>query len=118
MIEILSPEIKFHRYIFFEKDLHRSLTPSLINSQTLKMISQVESFLCPDKQGTPEAGRRIQQPKCCISAYHDKDEEKSLKNHNQNYTQKPHLKTSDRQYIGYTFILIATYSYFRYVSIL
>ena len=28
------------------------------------MISQVESFLCPDKQGTPEEGRRIQRPKC------------------------------------------------------
>ena len=29
----------------------------LINWQTLKMISQVESFLCPDKQQTPEEGR-------------------------------------------------------------
>ena len=27
------------------------------------MISQVESFLCPDQQGTPEEGRWIQQPK-------------------------------------------------------
>ena len=29
------------------------------------MIFQVESFLFPDKQGTPEEGRRIQRPKCC-----------------------------------------------------
>ena len=28
-------------------------------------ISLVESFLCPDKQGTPEKGRRIQQPERC-----------------------------------------------------
>ena len=27
------------------------------------MVSQVESFLCPDKQGTPEEGRTIQWPK-------------------------------------------------------
>ena len=27
------------------------------------MISQVESFLGPDKQGTPEEGRRIKRPK-------------------------------------------------------
>ena len=27
------------------------------------MISQVESFLCPNKQGTPDEGWRIQQPK-------------------------------------------------------
>ena len=33
----------------------------MINSQTLKIISQVESFLCPDKQGTPDEGRRIQR---------------------------------------------------------
>ena len=31
--------------------------------QTLKMISQVETFLCPDKQGAPEEGRRIKQLK-------------------------------------------------------
>ena len=29
------------------------------------MISQVEAFLCPDKQGTHEEGRRIQRPKLC-----------------------------------------------------
>ena len=31
--------------------------------QTFKMISQVESFICPDKQGAPEEGRRIERPK-------------------------------------------------------
>ena len=56
----------------------------LINSQTLKMISQVESFLCPDKQGTPEEGRRIQQPKHCVTTNDNKDEENSPKNHTQN----------------------------------
>ena len=58
--------------------------PCLINSQTLKMISQVESFPSPDKQGTHEEGWRIQQPKHCVSIYCNKDEDKSLKNHNQN----------------------------------
>ena len=47
----------------FAKDLHSSWTPCLMNSQTLKMISLVESFLCPDKQGTPEEARTIQWPK-------------------------------------------------------
>ena len=28
----------------------------LFDQQTLKMISHVESFLCPNKQGTPEEG--------------------------------------------------------------
>ena len=31
--------------------------PCLNHSQTLKMISQVESFPYPDKQGTPEEGK-------------------------------------------------------------
>ena len=30
---------------------------------SLKMISQAESFLCPDKQGTPEESGWIQWPK-------------------------------------------------------
>ena len=55
------------------------------NSQTLKMISQVESFLCPDKQGTPEKGQRIQRLNV-VSTYHNKDEDYSLKNHKQNNT--------------------------------
>ena len=45
--------------------------------QTLKKISLVESFLCPDKQGTPEKGRRIQQPKHCEK--NNKDENNSPK---------------------------------------
>ena len=48
------------------------------------MISQVESCLCSDKQGTPEEFQRIQHPKCCVSTYHTKDEDNSRKNHNQN----------------------------------
>ena len=52
--------------------------PCLINSQTLKMISQVESFLCPDKQGAPEEGRRIQWLKCCKKK-NNKDEDNSPK---------------------------------------
>ena len=57
--------------------------PCLINSQTLKMISQVESFLCPDEQGTLEEGWRIHQPKCCVSTNNNKDEDNSPKNYNQ-----------------------------------
>ena len=52
------------------------------SSQTLKMISQVESFRCPDKQVTPEEGWRMMQLKC-VSTYHSNDEN-SLKNYNQN----------------------------------
>ena len=47
------------------------------NSQTLKMISQVETFLCLDKQETPEEGWRIQQPKHCEK--NNKDEDNSPK---------------------------------------
>ena len=57
----------------------------LINSQTLKMISLVESFLCPDKQETPEEGQRMQWPKC-VSTNYNKDKDNSQKNHNQNNT--------------------------------
>ena len=53
----------------------------LINSQSLKMISQVESFLCPDKQGTSEKGQRIQQLKR-VSTNNHKDEDNSPKNYN------------------------------------
>ena len=57
--------------------------PGLINSQTLKMISQVESFLCPYKQGMSEEGQRIQWLKC-VSTNNNKDEDNSSKNHSQN----------------------------------
>ena len=53
-------------------------------SQTLKMISLVESFLCPEKKRTSEDGWRIQRPKCCVTTNNNKDEDKSLKNHTQN----------------------------------
>ena len=49
-----------------------------------KIISQVESFLCPYKKETLEEGWRIQQPKHCVSTNNNKDEDNSLKNHNQN----------------------------------
>ena len=67
--------------------VHTSLTPCLINSQTLNTISQVESFLCPDEQGTSEEGRRIQRQKRSISIHLNKDKDKSPKNHNQNNDQ-------------------------------
>ena len=57
----------------FTKDLHISWTPCFIASQTLKVISQVESFLCPDKQGTSEKGRMIQRPKRCEKNNKDED---------------------------------------------
>ena len=58
--------------------IYDSSMPCLIISQTLEMISLVESFLCSDKQGTPEEGKRIQQLKYYVSAYHNKDEDNSL----------------------------------------
>ena len=51
----------------------------MINSQALKMISQVKSFPYPDKQGTPE-DQRIQWLKCCVTTNNNKDEDNSLKN--------------------------------------
>ena len=54
------------------------------DSQTFKIISQVELFLCPEKQGTPEDGRMLQRPKRCVSTYHNKDEDNGPKNYNQN----------------------------------
>ena len=52
------------------------------------MISQVESFLCLDKQGIPEESRRIQQLKCCVTTNNNKNEDNSLKNHTQNITHQ------------------------------
>ena len=52
----------------------------------LKMISQVKSFLYKDKQRTPKEGRVIQQAKRYVLTSHDKDEDNSPKNHNQNNT--------------------------------
>ena len=56
---------------------------TMINGQTLKMISMVESFLYSDKQGILEEGRRILWPKRCVLTYHNKDEDNSPKNNNQ-----------------------------------
>ena len=56
----------------------------LIKSQTLKMISQVESFLCPDKPGTPGEGRWIHRPKRFASTNNNKDVANSPNNHPQN----------------------------------
>ena len=49
-----------------------------IKKQTLKMISLVESFIYPYKKGTPEEGRRIQQPKRRVSTSNNKDEDTGL----------------------------------------
>ena len=56
------------------------------------MISLVKSFPYSDKQGTPVEGRKIQQPKRCVSAYHNKDEDNNSKNHNQNNTYQASSK--------------------------
>ena len=60
----------------------------MINSKPLKKISQTESFLSPDKQGTPEEGQRIQWPKCWVLTNTNWDEDNSLKNHHQNNTHQ------------------------------
>ena len=46
------------------------------------MISWVESFLCQEKQGTPEKGGRIQRPEHCVSTTHSKDEDNIKKKKN------------------------------------
>ena len=50
------------------------------------MISQFESFLRPDRQETPEEGRRIQQLKHRVKTNNNKDEDGSPKKkyHTQN----------------------------------
>ena len=40
---------------------------------------QFESFPCPDKQGTPEEGRRIKQLKRCVTTNNNKEKDNSLK---------------------------------------
>ena len=56
------------------------------------MISQDESFLCPDKQGTPEEGQRIQRPKRCENKNNNKDEDNSPKT----LTDKNHKASSQK----------------------
>ena len=48
------------------------------------MISQVESFPYPDKQGTLDEGWMIQRPKRCVTTNNNKDEDNSSKNNTQN----------------------------------
>ena len=48
------------------------------------MIFLVESFLCPDKQGTLEKGQRIESPKRYFSTNNNKDEDNSSKNLKEN----------------------------------
>ena len=53
------------------------------NDSTREIIFKVwlvESFSYPDKQGTPEEGRRIKWPKRCITTNNNKDEDNSPKN--------------------------------------
>ena len=70
---------------FSDRCLYYGELNALFNQQTLKIISRIESFLCPDKQGTPKEGWRIQRPKC-LSIHHHKDKDNSPKNNNQNNT--------------------------------
>ena len=61
------------------------------------MISQIESFLCPDKQGTPEKGWRIQWLKHC--GKNNKDEDNSPKT----LTDKNHQASSQKfRQLSYT----------------
>ena len=77
--------------------------------ETLKMISLVESFLYPYKQGTPEEGRRrIQWPKHCVSTNINKDEDNSLKNHDQNNTHQ----ASSQKFRQIMFQQLKPYIYF------
>ena len=54
------------------------------------MISKIESFLYPDKQGTPEEGWRTQWPKRCDK--NNKDEDNNLKT----LTDKNHQASSQK----------------------
>ena len=70
---------------------------ALLDQQTLEMISQVESFLCPNKQGSLKESRGIQWLKCCVSTNNNKDEENSPKSHTQNNSHEASSKKySDR----------------------
>ena len=70
----------------------------LIKLVVHELVSQVESFLCPDKQGTPEKGWRIQQAKRCVSTNNNKDEDSPKKSQPKLMQIEPHLKISERQY--------------------
>ena len=60
---------------------------------SFKMISQVESFSSyPDKQGTPEEGRRIQQLECCVIANNNNEEDKE--SHTKHWTKQNSLTSN------------------------
>ena len=67
---------------------HISWMLYLTNSQTLKMISLVKSFLYPDKQSKPVEGWRRIQPRKCCATNNNKDEDKSPKSNTQNIGNK------------------------------
>ena len=74
------------------------------------LISQVESFLCPDKQGTPEDGRRIQQLK--RSEKNNKDEDNSPKT----LTDKNHQASSQKFRQLVSFVVFQIYVIIIYVK--
>ena len=68
------------------------------------MISQVESLLCPDEQGTSEEGRRIRRPKRCDKNNEDED------NSPQTLTDKNHQTSSQKfRQLTYTFVGLLHY---------
>ena len=64
-IEMIQPKKSFFKFDCWSN--------KVFYSQTIKMVFQFESFLCPDKQGTPADGRRIQWPKRCEKNNKDND---------------------------------------------
>ena len=72
---VLSVETRLSRYIL-RPSSDVSCLSGHRNDSTREIISKVgllikksvqEIFLVTDKQETPEKGRRIQRPKCCVS---------------------------------------------------
>ena len=61
-----------------------------------------KSFLCPEKQVTPEENWRIQRLKCCITTNNNKDEDNSLKNHIQNIAHQ----ASSQKFKQINFVLV------------
>ena len=67
--------------------------PILKVYQSLKIISQIESFPYPEKQGTPKEGQRIPRLKHCVKTKNNKDEDNSPKNNTQNIPNTNNLHT-------------------------
>ena len=78
---------------------------SNFKKETKKMISQAESFLCSDKQETPEEGQMIQRLKCCVTTNNNEDEDNSPKNHTQNIA----YQTSSQKFRQIIYIYIYIY---------